>query len=84
LEQFDFSSKERNVSEDQKTTLLKRLVFSDCVLPTKFKKGDLSDFKNHHVIDFNADGKLDIMYDGRNSKRIETNNAIFFLPKKTH
>ena len=81
LRPFDFSSIESKVSENQKLNLLKRLVYTEYLLPTEFKNGDSYDFKNYHLLDFNADGNLDIIYDGRNPSGIETNNVVFFLNK---
>lgn len=82
LDQFDFSSLEKKVSENEKLNLLKRLVFSEYLLPTEFENSDSYDFENYHILDFNADGNLDIIYDGRNPMGIETNNVVFFLNKK--
>tara|TARA_B100000809_G_scaffold46738_3_gene41166 strand:+ start:1214 stop:2080 length:867 start_codon:yes stop_codon:yes gene_type:complete len=82
LEQFDFTSIETKVSANQKLNILKRLVFSEYLMPTEFKTTESYDFENYHLLDFNADGKLDIIYDGRNPMGIETNNVVFFLNRE--
>lgn len=81
LEQFDFSSIEHKVSDAEKLELLQKLVFTKYLLQTNFETPDSYDYDNYHVLDFNADGKLDIIYDGRNPMGIETNNVVFFLRK---
>lgn len=82
LEQFDFSLIESKVSDTQKLNVLKKLVYSKYVATPKFNSIESYDYENYHLLDFNADGNLDIIYDGRNPMGIETNNVVFFLYKE--
>ena len=82
LTQFDFSSIEKKVSDTLKLEFLRKLVFTKYLLPTMFETNESYDFENYHILDFNADSRLDIIYDGRNPMGIETNNVVFFLNKE--
>lgn len=81
FKQFDFSLIENKISDTLKLELLRKIVFTEYLLATKFESNESYYFENYHILDFNADKKLDIIYDGRNPMGIETNNVVFFLNK---
>ena len=79
LSLFDFSTIEKVILDTLKLEILRKIVFTEYLLPSKFETNESHDFENYHILDFNADSRLDIIYDGRNPMGIETNNVVFFL-----
>ncbi len=79
---FDFSTIEAEVSKKEKWSLLRKIAFYDYLHSNGLESISSSEFDLYHVLDINADGKLDVIYDGRNPSGIETNNVVFFLNQK--
>ncbi|HYV93618.1 MAG TPA: hypothetical protein VE978_17720 [Chitinophagales bacterium] len=75
---FDWTMHEVKLPEKQKLNYLNKLVGSKFFTPFGFS----NDSDKYHLIDFNSDGLMDIIYEGRNPPGIETDNVAFFLNEK--
>ncbi|WP_046758834.1 hypothetical protein [Kordia jejudonensis] len=79
---FDFSKIEAKVSDTEKLALLKKRAYSKYVnlyTPAISKDGE---FSNYHVLDFNGDGLLDIIYNNKEADGIEKTIAAFYVNEK--
>ena len=76
---FDFSSIETTLSDSLKINYLKRIADSKFLVKSAITSSTSIDYENYHFLDFNADGQLDILYDGRIPSGIESNNVVFYL-----
>lgn len=80
ISEFSFGGIETKVSDSEKLELLQRAIPNE-YFDVGIKSTESYGFDNFHVVDFNADGLLDIIYDGREPPGKEGNNLAFFLNK---
>jgi|GEM_PF-5734283 len=78
IDKFSFKGIEARINKSEKLKLLQKLV-STKYFSVNINSTESYGFGSYHVVDFNADGKLDVIYDGREPSGIETNNVAFFL-----
>jgi len=75
---FNFNEIEVKISDSSKLSLLQKLV-STKYFPVSIKSAKYRRFSSYHIVDFNDDGLLDVIYDSKRPDGIETNNVAFFL-----
>lgn len=78
--EFSFKGIETEVSENQKLELLQKMMVNE-YFDVGVRSTESYGFDNYHVVDFNGDELLDIIYDGREPPGLESNNLAFFLNK---
>lgn len=80
LDTFDWGVFEEIKSDSIKNNLINKIVESN-MFDNYNDYPEGRNINNYHLIDFNGDSYLDIIYDGKNPPGIEVNNVAFFLNK---
>ncbi|WP_298514812.1 hypothetical protein [uncultured Kordia sp.] len=81
-EYYDFSKIEATISDTEKLDLLKKCADSkylNLYTPAISVSGE---FSNYHVLDLNADGLLDIIYNNKEADGIEKTVAAIYINEK--
>lgn len=81
-EHYDFSKIEAKISDTEKSALLKKRIYSkyfSSYTPQISKDGE---FSNYHVLDINADGLLDVIYNNKEADGIEKTVATIYINEK--